>query len=37
MRSLQNSELSHDAEQEKNQRKTGDEKILPQMPQAHFA
>jgi hypothetical protein len=37
MRRLQKSELSFNAQQEKNKGKIADEKILLQMPQAHFA
>jgi hypothetical protein len=37
MRNLQEDELFHDSQQEKTQRKIGDEKILPEMQKAHDA
>jgi hypothetical protein len=37
MRSLQNGELFHDAQQEKAEGKTGSQKALQKMPSAHDA
>ena len=37
MRSLQESELSHFSQQEKNQRKAWSQKVLQKMPEAHPA